>query len=99
MSPALAATQATAAPLTVARAADLQPVSPADVRVGDLVARREISEGLWAVQSVISHREGDHDPLWRCRRYEILVESDQDEDGFFGQPEKLPLWIVKRGPR
>lgn len=85
-----------AVPARVYRTADLVPVSPAKVVEGDLVAMHDNGDGTWTVRPVIARRDGEHDPKWRCRKHEILVDAGPDEDGFFGQPDVLPMLIVSR---
>ncbi|WP_431881679.1 hypothetical protein [Micromonospora chalcea] len=95
MSPTAATTSERAGEILLARSEDLVPTSPADVVVGDLVAWREISEGIWHVRPVIERRDGEHDPMWGCAKHVILVAAGPDEDGSYGQPETVPLPIVR----
>lgn len=83
-------------PARVFRAGDLVRVSPAEIVVGDLVARRDNGDGTWTVQEVLKTSDGEHDPKWHCCKREILVATEPDEDGFFGQPDVLLMQIVNR---
>ncbi|MEU1761193.1 hypothetical protein [Micromonospora sp. NPDC005652] len=99
MSPTAGTTSERVGEILLARSEDLVATSPADVVVGDLVAWREISDGVWHVRPVIERRDGEHDPKWGCRKHEILVAAGPDEDSFYGQPEKLPLLVVAKEQR
>ncbi|TDB98708.1 hypothetical protein E1091_07475 [Micromonospora fluostatini] len=78
-------------------ARDLVPVSPGAVVIGDLVAWRHLPGEGWEVRAVTAVGDGQHDPRWNCSRRDILVSTDPAQpEGFHGQPDTLPVQIVRR---
>lgn len=78
--------------------ADLEPVNPSGVRVGDLLASAGPQGcGRFVGNPVIFCGWAGHDQAVGCDKYLITVrQANWGAEIEYGQPESIPVWRVRK---